>query len=192
MFTTLIDTPGRTKLATFFLSTQPRSFHPEEIRKAVGESGPTVAANLRHFAKSGFIRTTERKGEIYYRVSGRYPYLEELRGFLVKKGAPRYKDLVWQELEKLNNTYLILLTGLFTGQTSTPSDLIVVGQPSPAVLKKVVERIEKEMRLELFYTIFSREEFDERFNMQERFTRDIFENPHLIVVDKRGSGGKKP
>src|SRR3990167_6628879 len=189
MFTALIDTPPRTKIATFFLSTRARSFHPEEIRKAVAEPGSMVVSTLRHLAKGGFLKSSERRGEIYYRLNPRYPYLDELTGFLVKKPF-RFKDMVWLELERLNNTNLVVLTGIFTGQGAMPTDMVVVGNPSQAVLKRIIERIEKEMRFELNYTVFSNTEFEDRVNMYERFTRDLFDNPHLIVLDRRNKNPK--
>src|SRR3989338_10080928 len=191
MFTTIIDTPSRHRLAAFFLNNSPRAFHAEEVRKATGEPGPMVAVNLKHFVKNGFLRTSERKGEAYYRLNPRYGYLEELRGFVVSKNHARVRDNVWQSLEKLNNTVLVILTGIFTNSAHMPTDLVIVGTPSPSTMKKVIELIEKEMRLDVNYTIFSQEEFDERVNMYERFTRDLFDNPHLIVFDKRVKPNKK-
>ncbi len=190
MFTTIIDTPGKTKLAAFFLNTHSRAFHPEEIRKATLEPGPSIATTLRHFVKNGFLKSVERRGEVYYRLNPRYNFLEELKGFLVKKSPARFRDLVWHELEKINNATLVVLTGIFTGQAAMPTDLVIVGKANAISVRKAVERIEKDMRLDLNYTIFSEDEFSERFNMHERFMRDLFENPHLIVLDKRPKTSK--
>ena len=185
MFTNLIDTPGRTKIVAFFLNANPRAFHSEEVRRAVLESGPAVVSNLRHFARSGFLKTGERKGEVYYRLNSKFPYYEELKGLLAKKPV-RVKDILSEELQRLNNVSLAVLTGIFTGQQFMPADLVIVGNPAPAVFKRVLEKIEKEMRMEINYSLFTEDEFDERAAMFERFMRDLFENPHLVVVDKKG------
>lgn len=190
MFTQIIDSPARTKLATFFLISHPRSFHPEEVRRAVAEPGAVVAVTLKHFAKQGFLKAFERRGEVYYHLNIRYPYIEELRGFLVKKQPFRIKDPVAQELEHLNNTVLVVLSGLFTGQSAIPTDLVIVGRPTPASLKKAIERVEKELRQEINYTVFTEDEFNERVNMYERFTRDLFDNHHVVVLDRRAKKSK--
>src|SRR3989338_8944925 len=184
MFTTLIDTPAKTKLATFFLSTSGRVFHPEEVRRAVGEPGPTIALNLRQMAKSGFLRPVERKSELYYAINPRYPYLEELRGLLLRKPV-RYKDTISRELERLNNCTLIVLTGIFTGELRMPTDMVIVGSPGAPALKRAIGIVEKEIRQPINYTVFSNEEFEDRVHMYERFTRDLFDNSHVIVVDRR-------
>lgn len=190
MFTHIIDTPSKTKLATFFLIAAPRSFHPEEVRKAVGEPGAVVAATLKHFVKQGFLKHNERRGEVYYQVNLRYPYFDELKSFLVKRPI-RIRDEVSRELEKLNNTVLVVLTGLFTGLVRMPTDLVIVGRPTPASLKKAIDIVEKELRQEIYYTLFTEEEFNERVNMFERFTRDLFEGPHVVVLDKRVKHDKR-
>ena len=181
----IIDTPGRGRLATFFLAALPRSFHPEEVRKLTGQPGSVVVSNLRHFARSGFLLPFERKGEIYYRLNQRYPYLEELRSYLIRKTVPRVRDLVTVELTRLPQTSIAVLTGLFSGQKNMPTDILIVGTPPTGSLRRILEKIEKEIRQELNYTVFNLEEFAERVNMYDRFTRDLFENPHLVVFDRR-------
>lgn len=183
MLTDIIDTSGKAKLATFFLNSIARSFHPEEVRKNIKESGSAVALNLREFVKSGFLKPIHRGGEMYYRLNFKYPYLEELREFLVKKNSTKFKDIILKELQKLDID-LVVLTGLFTAQTDIQIDILMVGRKSPASIKNVIEKIEKEIRHEINYTLFSPEDFKERINMYDRFTRDVFDNPHLIVVDK--------
>ena len=191
MFAQIVDTPGRAKAATFFLSMPARSFHPEEVRKSLNESGASLAASLKHLVKNGLIKSFERNGELYYRINTRYPYLEELSGFLVKKNRDQFKDCVLSEFEKLNHTELVVLTGLFSGQLSMPTDVVVVGAPTPGILKRTIEKIEKEIRQEIYYTLFTPAEFEERVNMFERFTRDLFDNPHVIAMDKRVKSSRK-
>lgn len=191
MFTHIIDTPSKTRLATFFLVAAPRSFHPEEVRKAVGEPGAVVAATLKHFVKQGFLKHHERRGEVYYQVNLKYPYYDEVKSFLVKRPM-RVRDEVSRELERLNNAALVVLTGLFTGVSRMPTDLVVVGRPTPSSLKRAVDAVEKEMRQEIFYTLFTEDEFNDRLSMYERFTRDLFENPHVVVADRRVKAEKKP
>jgi hypothetical protein len=190
MLTEIIDTPGKNKLAAFFLQSQPRSFHPEEVRKSISEPGSVIAANLKHFVRKSFLSQVERNGEMYFRLNPRYPYLEELREYLVRKSPTKLRDTIWQDLEKLNGATVIVLSGLFTGQLQLPADIVFVGTTPPATLKKTLDKVEKEFRQELNYVVFTPEEFQMRHDMYDRFVRDLTENPHLIVIDKRSKVSK--
>ena len=191
MFTNVIDTSIKTKLAAFFLVAPARSFHPEEVRKNTGEPGSLVFSTLRYFVRNGFLKSCERKREIYYCVNQKYPYIEELKGVLGRKLGGRVRDIVSSELERLPNTVLVVLTGLLTGQMRMPTDIVIVGNPAAAALKRAIDNIEKELRQEVNYTVFSEKEFDERVSMYERFTRDLFDNPHVVVFDRRAKPKKE-
>jgi len=167
------------------LSAIPRSFHPEELRRALGEPGAVVVGNLKFLAKQSFLRSIERRGEIYYRINPRYPYLDELKGVLLKKSPVKVRDVVAGNLERLNRVTMVVLTGLFTGELQMPTDLVIVGKPSALALRNVIESVEKELRQAVNYTVLTEEEFEQRVNMYERFTRDLFDNAHVTLIDRR-------
>src|SRR3989344_7307776 len=185
MFTDIIDNPSKTRTVSFFLSAIPRSFHPEELRRALGEPGAVVVGNLKFLAKQSFLRSIERRGQIYYRINPRYPYLDELKGVLLKKSPVKVRDVVAGNLERLNRVTMVVLTGLFTGELQMPTDLVIVGKPSALALRNVIESVEKELRQAVNYTVLTEEEFEQRVNMYERFTRDLFDNAHVTLIDRR-------
>jgi hypothetical protein len=64
-----------------------------------------------------------------------------------------------------------------------PVDLLLVGKINLNKLADFLKAVEKMMQQEINYSVMSVDEFVQRRNTFDKFIKDIFDYPHLVVVD---------
>ena len=81
---------------------------------------------------------------------------------------------------------LFVLTGRFTGDTRSPSDILLVGNLKEKTVDNLIKKYEKKFNFSIRYTIMTEKEFFERRQMMDKFIFSIFEADNIKVVDKLG------
>jgi hypothetical protein len=181
MLEKLLENSKKASVAGFFLVNPPRAFFAGELEARLG--GKELASELSQLIKIGFLTSFAKKGKRYYAVNERTNGYRELRDSVLK-AAPSYEDELFKFIKKLDSVQYAVLTGLFMGDPDAGCDVVLVGNPKPGQIEKFVAGIQKLAGQEVNYAIFSPEEFGYRRNTFDRFTKDVFDNRHLVVVDK--------
>jgi len=86
---------------------------------------------------------------------------------------------------------LLVLAGIFAGNMDARLDMLLVGDRiNERRIRTSMRRLEADMGREIRYTMLSVQDFRYRLNISDRLTRDIFDYPHRIVLDKLDIGLK--
>lgn len=189
MLDEIIDSKIDSAVLGFFLVAPERSFSPLEISKRLKYPYLKVVQSLNKLARHGQLVSFTKKEKRYYLVNRKYKLLPEIRNYLLENG-PKYQDELFLAIKKLGRVQAAFLSGIFTGYTNLPVDLLIVGKVNTAKLDAFLQAIEKIMGQEINYSVMPVEEFDLRRNTFDRFIKDIFDYRYLIVVnelDKKGN-----
>jgi len=125
-------------------------------------------------------RTRPIKG---YGVNKDFPLFSELQA-LVLKASPIETPVVKRDLKRIGKIKLALMSGAFLGVDEARVDLLVVGENiSLSKLFEFIKQKESELGQELRYVILSPDEFTYRYEMFDRFLKDILETPHQKVIN---------
>jgi DNA-binding Lrp family transcriptional regulator len=169
-----------------YLATAPSRAHSKtELAKKLKLKPQVVTEVCKNLAEKGWIKFVNADTtEALYAYNLKYQPAKELRAGLLKGKATPEDDLILG-IKKLGKIKAAFLSGIFTGQKNAPVDLLLVGKDiKEADLQKFLKGCIEMFGKDLNYTIFSEEEFKERQEFFDKFLREIFENPHLKVVDK--------
>ncbi len=176
---TILESKPKTNLIAFFLATPERAFYVGELEKRVGSN---LAPHLQSLVKMDLLKTFNKKSNRYYIINKKNLFLNDLRLALAK--SLRYEDELIKALKKLNNLKVAVLTGVFTANPNMDCDILLAGDLNQRALGNFIAGAEKTIGQEVNYALFSAEEYQHRRNIFDRFTKDIFENPHIIVINK--------
>ena len=95
-----------------------------------------------------------------------------------------HQDQLVATLKRIRGLRTAVLSGLFTAQPQLECDVLLVGKISQNSLEKFSRGAEKLMGQEINYAVMDPQEYEYRRNTFDRFTKDIFENEHLVLIDK--------
>jgi DNA-binding MarR family transcriptional regulator len=118
-----------------------------------------------------------------YALSLNFPLYSELRE-LVLKSFPVEKDRLTGDLKKMGRVRLALLSGVFLNQEGIQLDLFVVADDiEKKDFDSFIEKLEAEVGRSIRYTLMDTSEFTYRYNLYDRFVRNIFKKPHIKLLD---------
>ncbi len=87
-------------------------------------------------------------------------------------------------IAKLGEVKAAFLSGALTGNPELPVDLLIVGKVNLSKLDAFLKQCKTVLGFDINYSVMTPDEFQLRRDTFDRFIKDIFDYPHLIVVDK--------
>lgn len=182
MLKDIIDSKVESLILAFFLAAPGRAFSVVEISKRLNVPFLKAAHALARVAVAGPVMTFSKKNKKYYMLNQKYQLLPEIKNILIKK-FPKYQDELFSAIKQVGEIKAAFLSGIFTGQPNLPVDLLLVGKVNLKKLDFFLKAAEKMVGQDINYSIMTPDEFVLRRNTFDRFIRDIFDYPHLVVCD---------
>jgi len=147
--------------------------------------------NKKHYRTKGYpsLRRVTLRGQTrLYQADSSSIFFNELRNLVLKAAPPSFPKIE-KSLLKLGRLKLVLLTGVFLNLPDSRIDLMVVGDDiNFRKLGGAIKNMEKDLGSELRYVILGTDEFKYRYEMFDRFVRDILDAPHKKIIDRLRGG----
>jgi hypothetical protein len=177
----LIDTKSKTKLMLFFLTQPERDFFIGEIKKK--NKGKSLGQDLVQLSRKEVLIAHSKRGKKYYSLNKHGKFYGQLKNW-AKKLKAASEDELSRLAKKLSGLRLLVLSGFLTGQTALQCDILLVGKFRQKSINNFIAKAQKLVGNEINFAIMPSSEFEYRQNTFDRFMKDIFENEHLVLVDK--------
>lgn len=183
----ITENKRKARVLQFFLSRPERSFFAGELRKKLGSRG--LENDLTALVKQGLLFSTRKRGNKYYRINSKHPQYLDLKNWAKRIKRVAEDDLV-KIVRRLPGVKLAVLSGFLAGENKLECDLLLVGKFPAKKLDNFVKSAESLVDNEINYAVMDLAEFDYRKNTFDRFMKDIFENTHVVLVDKISAAAK--
>ena len=183
MLEQIVDSKNESVILSFFLSAPERAFSVLEVSKRLKIPYLKTMHGLNKLSALGPMKAFSKKGKKYFMLNQKYKLLPGLKSFWLKTG-PKYQDELFVAIKKLGDVRAAFLSGIFCGQPNLPVDVLVVGKVNLNKLSDFLKALEQLMGQEINYSIMSVDEFVLRRDTFDRFIKDIFDYPHVVVCDE--------
>lgn len=156
----------------------------------------TARTELNILEKAGVVRRKQVYEEIHghikkrqvlgYTLNKNFSLLSSLQSFLFDT-APLDSKTVLRHLKKVGKLDMVVVTGIFMREFDQRLDLIVASSKlQENKVEAAVRTLEAEIGIEIRFAVFKTEDFLYRLGMYDKLTRDVFDYPHQILIDKIG------
>lgn len=179
----ILDSDHGSELLAFLLLAPARSYSSKELAGRLHITEKTLSPLLKEFLDDSLIKQLVRDGAKLYIINQRHKLLPEIRASLVKNQNP-YEDELFVAIAKLGEVKAAFLSGALTGNPELPVDLLIVGKVNLSKLDAFLKQCKTVLGFDINYSVMTPDEFQLRRDTFDRFIKDIFDYPHLIVVDK--------
>ena len=187
----LFGSKTRTKLLGLFFGNPERSYYVREMTRVIDEQINSVRRELLNLESIGIIKNETYDNKIYYSANNKHPYSRPLVMLFssrtdVAAEAVVMKPNVWEEYVRPVKNYLVCLivTNRLPGQEGV--DLLIGGDDKTKKLTHWAEVVEKKEGKPLNYVIMSRDDFQYRLNVKDRFVSEVLEMSILEKIDPEG------
>lgn len=182
IFEELFDSKARVKILKFFLRNESGFFNLPTITKRVQESEAVVKKELIRLLKIKFIQKKNRPLK-YYGLNPKFEFLNDLKKLMLTPPPASFARMA-KKILSLGRVKLALVSGVFLNKENV-ADLLIVGDDiDRRKFKNFLKSLEAEVGAQIVYAIISKEEFNYRRAMFDRFVRLMLEGPHEILISR--------
>ncbi len=183
MFEDVVDSKYSADLLSFFLLSPPRTYSFLELSKRLRFSQASLSKAINHLQSLSMIKQLKEGKTRYFIVNEKHKLLPDIRKSLVRNQKP-YEDELFVAVKKLGDVQAAFLSGVFTGHSELPVDILIVGKINLSRLSQFLEACKKMMGRDVNYSIMTPEEFKLRRDTFDRFIKDVFDYPHITILDR--------
>lgn len=185
----ILDSKYGSTLLAFLLLAPARSFSAKELSKRLHISEKILSNALREFVDDSMLTQFSRGKNRLFIINQKHKLFPEIKTSLAKNQKP-YEDELFIAIKKLGEVKAAFLSGVFTGQPQLPVDLLLVGKISLTKLDIFLKQCKIMMGVDVNYSVMSVEEYRLRSDTFDRFIKDIFDYPHIVVMDTTSKPAK--
>jgi len=187
MIEQLFGSKTRVKLLQLFYSNPNRSFYVREITRKIDEQINSVRRELANLLSIGIISSDTNNNRLYYEVNQKYQFygpLAEIFGGGLSPVANAEPDANSVDMKQLGNVELALLTGVFTRDELSGTDMLIVGDINQTQLNKYVADLELREGRVIRFTVMAPDEFTYRRRVNDRFLSLVTKSKMQVLIDK--------
>lgn len=188
MIENLFGSKTRVKLLHLFLTNPNRSFYVREITRKIDEQINSVRRELSNLLGIGVIKSDTSGNKLYYEVSQSYRHYKALRSMFMDSTTKKDRVVaktggdLSARLARTGSIDLAVLSGTFIRQPNLPVDILIVGNVNRNELNKVIAEVESEEGHEIRFAVLSKEEFDYRQDLGDRFITSVLEAKKSVII----------
>ena len=187
MLSALFGSEARAKMLSVFLLGSAEKYSTRQLAAETGLSSPSLKRELENLSGLGLIKESSGEGEAkekrptrWYRLNRDCLVYPELRALFTKAQILSSRRFI-SGLEKACRPRFLALTGFFTN-SSSPTDMLLVGNIKRPALAKLIKDLERDLGREVNYTIMSEREFEYRRKVMDIFLYNILEGKNVILI----------
>ncbi len=192
----LFGSTARVKLLRFFLFNPSKEFTFDDISRRAKLVRRTAKTEMSALEKAGVIKQktvyievegkNKKMKAIGYSVNKDFPELQALQTFLFETAPIDGKNLL-KHLRNAGVLDFVGVSGVFVREFEQRLDvLLAMKKFSQAKVEKAIRSLEAEVGIEIRFAAMSSEDLMYRVGMYDKLTRDFFDYPHQVLVDKIG------
>lgn len=191
---TLFGNQARVRLLRMFLFNPSLSLSVNEILKRAKLSRLSGRTELNQLERGGIIRKKmvyeaivgkkKQRRVVGYGLNSSLDILPALQTFLFATAPIDGKNLL-KHLRSVGKIQVLVSAGVFLNEFERRLDVLVaVEKLIPAKIETAIRNLEAELGLDIKYTAFETKDLLYRISMHDKLTRDVFDYPHQLLIDK--------
>jgi len=190
----LFGSPARVKLLRFFLFNPSMDFTFDEMSKRARLVRRTARTEIDALLKAGVIKKkvffevlpgVAKKTRVHgYALNMKFPELAALQTFLFET-APLDGKILVKQLRKAGVLDVVVVAGVFVRNFEQRIDVLIAMKVlSEKKIEAAIRTLESEIGIEIRYAALTTEDLMYRVGMYDKLTRDVFDYPHEILIDR--------
>ncbi len=210
----LFGSKTRVKLLKLFMTNPNRSFYVREITRKVEEQINSVRRELANLLSLGVITSDSTNNKLYYEVDQTWEHYGPLRElFTGKRSAPKAsktKETASEEAteemvvlenkkpsvdadvwDRVGNIAGLAYSGVFTRDTTSPVDVMIIGDVPTSRAEAAVAELEKHEGKELRYAVMELDEWLYRKQVNDKFWLQVTGAKNQVIIDVAGVFAEK-
>jgi len=178
-------TKNRAELLKLFLTNPEKAFYMQEIGRILEKKPGTFQRTLNNMVSEGILTSEYRANARFFKANKKYPIYKELKSIVFKTVG--IQGSIREMLEEIGNIKFAFIYGSYAkGKENYLSDidLVIIGSPNEDKLIEELDELEKKIRREISYKIYSFKELKNEIKKKEPFTLEILRDKKIVLIGR--------
>jgi len=182
----LFKSKARSAIFQLYFTNPENSFYLRELERKLGIPVSIIRKELLRLKEEGVFLSEKKGNLVYFRLNAAYPLFDELKSIVRKTIG--VEGLIKDVVSRLKGIKAAFIYGSFAKlkeKAKSDVDLFIVGDIDEAQLIRQLNNIEKTIKREVNYTIFSQKEYKNKKKKKDSFIMDLLNNPKIILTGSK-------
>jgi len=170
-------------LLGLFYTNPGKSYYMQEAGRMLGKKPGVFQRTLNALTEEGILRSEYRGNARFFQANTQHPLYPELKGIISKTSGA--EGTLRHLMEQLEDVKVALLYGSFAKnrqREDSDIDLLVVGNPkAETALVKKLRLLEKKLRREINYKLYSAAEYRQKRAKKDPFLEEILTDKKVVL-----------
>ncbi len=180
-----IGSPNRVKLLRFFISNPHSSLSLKELFARLKIETRALRKEIMVLSDIDFIKSIKKIDGDKWILNQSFPFLKPFKN-LILAVFPISEYALLEKFKKVGRLKLFILSGkLIQEENDSKVDILLVGDNvKRGLVTKILKNVEIEVGREINYVLMNSKDFRYRYDIRDKFVREILESPHQTVLDR--------
>lgn len=181
----IVGSPNRVKLIRFFISNPHSSLSLKELFVRLKIETRALRKEIIILSDSDFIKSVKKTDGDKWILNQSFPFLKPFRN-LILAVFPISEYALLERLKKVGRLKLFILSGkLIQEENDSKVDILLIGDNiKKGLVTKILKNVEIEVGREISYVLMSTKDFRYRYDIRDKFVREVLESPHQTILDR--------
>lgn len=176
---------SKTRQAIFrlYFSNPGKPFYLRELERELDIPVSMLRKELIALEKESVFKS-ERKGNLlYYSLNKHYPLFDELKSIVFKTvGIKASLEKLLSAIKNINAAFIYGSYAKNAENAKSDIDLFIIGKPDEDILLNKINKLEKTLKREINYSIYSKTDFEKKKKAKDSFIDDLLKNKKIFLI----------
>jgi len=176
----------REDLLTLYFTNPDNKYYLRELERILNYSVANIRRELIKLENTGLFLSENKGNQVYYYLNQSYPLFDELKSIIFKTSGVAH--LLHDVLINFKGITHAFIYGSFAkGEERGDSDidLMIIGKINEDTLIDELNKLEKKLQREINYTLYNKDEFEEKKEKGNSFILDILRDKKIILIGNK-------
>ncbi|MDD5065787.1 MAG: nucleotidyltransferase domain-containing protein [bacterium] len=180
--TNIFKSRTRKELFRLFFTNPESEYYLRELERVLDTPASMLRTELLRLVESGIFNSFKKGNLVYYSLKKSYPLYDELKSMVFKTIG--IKGTLQNILEKTKRIKTAFIYGSYAKNeehANSDIDVFIIGLPDEDVLAVDIRKLEKNLKREINYTLYSVDDFKKKKREKNSFIMDLLEKPKIFL-----------
>jgi len=173
----------RKELFRLYFTNPESEYYLRELERLFDIPVSMIRKELLRLEENGIFMSTKKGNLTYFYLNKSYPLFDELKSIVFKTIG--IKGLLKGVLEKIKDIEVAFIYGSYAKNEENAAsdiDLFVMGKSDEDKLVMELGRLEKLLKREINYSLYTKDDFEKKKRQKDSFVWDLLENPKVFLI----------
>ncbi|MCK4463221.1 MAG: nucleotidyltransferase domain-containing protein [Candidatus Omnitrophica bacterium] len=184
--TKIFKSKARQAIFRLYFTNPDKGFYLRELERELEIPVSMLRKELIALEKKGLFSSSKQGNLLYYNLNKEFPIYNELKIIVFKTiGIQAALSKILLPLKGIEAAFIYGSYAKNADNAKSDIDLFIIGNPDEDALVEKINNLEKNLKREINYSIYSRNDFEKKKNQKDSFIEDVLKNKKIFLA-----GGK--